>query len=82
MIQHDTTEISKNKYIYFYKGQTYPNNCLVPLKFFNINEYNPKNEIPKDSEYLISQIPENYWDRIYVFKIYSLLPEDKPKKKK
>ena len=76
MIQRDTKDISKIKYIYFYKGQIYPDNCLVPLKFFNVNKYNPKTDIPKESEYLISQIPENYWDKIYVFKIYSLLTEN------
>ena len=81
MIQHDIEDISKKKYIIFYKGLTYPNNCFVPLKLFNVTEYNPNTDIPNDSEYLISEIPENYWDKIYVFKIYSLLPGNKKKTK-
>ena len=82
MIQRDIKDITKKIYIYFYKNDIYPNDSLFHCKIFNDNNYNLKNDIPKDEEYLISQIPEEYWNKIYVFKIYSLLPENEQNIKK
>ena len=72
MIHYDDKIPTKKAYKYFYNGHIFPVGFL-PTIFFNDNYCNLKNNLPKDKEYLISEIPEQYWDKIYVFRIYGLL---------
>ena len=69
MIHYDDKIPTKKAYKYFYNGHIFPVGFL-PTIFFNDNYCNLKNNLPKDKEYLISEIPEQYWDKIYVFRIY------------
>jgi arsenate reductase-like glutaredoxin family protein len=79
MIHHDYEIPTKRVYKYFYNGKIFPVGFL-PTNFLINNYFNLKNNLPKDTDYLISEIPEQYWDKIYVFRIYNGLLTKKSKK--
>ena len=82
MIHHDNENPTKRAYRYFYKDDIFPVGFL-PTNIFKNNYFNLKNNLPKDTDYLISKIPEMYWDKIYVFRIYNgSLTEKNQKKRK
>ena len=81
MIHHDYEIPTKRVYKYFYNGKIFPVGFL-PTNFLINNYFNLKNNLPKDTDYLISEIPEQYWDKIYVFRIYNGLLTKKSKKKR
>lgn len=81
MIHNDDENKTERAYKYFYNGNIFPIGFL-PTNFFNDNFCNLKNNLPEDKEYLISEIPEDYWDKIYVFRIYDSLAKKMEKKGK
>ena len=81
LIHYDNKIPAEKVYKYFYKGRIFPVG-LIPSNIFENNYLNLKNNLPKDKDCLISEIPEQYWDKIYVFRIYNGLFTEKAKKRK
>ena len=71
----------KKLYHYFFKANIYPNDYenMPWIKYcMSENKENNRIVIPKDNEYLISEIPEEYFGKfIFVFKIYPSIQENK-----
>ena len=58
---------------YFYNGKIYPNNGdLVSINYFDYDEKQLINLTPIIKDYKITEIPKQYNDRIFVFRIYIL----------
>ena len=55
---------------FFYNGIIYPTDENIPIRLLCYNKNNARKIIDKD--YLVSEIPEEYWDLIFVFRLYML----------
>ena len=67
-------------YHYFYKGNIYPNNYnnMPGLELFICSNKEKRIIKPKQNEYLISEVPDDYFNKyILMFKIYSLIKINK-----
>ena len=59
-------------YSFFYKGLIYPNDEDIPAKLLGYDKNRARKKLNLGKTCLVSQIPEIYWDLIFVFKLYIL----------
>ena len=67
-------------YLFFYNGIIYPTNENIPIKYLSYDSNKARKIINFNNNYSIDEIPEEYWDLIFVFKLY--IKKKKLKKKK
>ena len=57
---------------FFYNGIIYPTDENIPIKFLCYDKNNARKIVNLNKDYLVSEIPEEYWDLIFVFRLYIL----------
>ena len=58
-------------YLFFYNGIIYPTNENIPIKYLSYDSNKARKIINFNNNYSIDEIPEEYWDLIFVFKLYN-----------